>query len=187
MEALAELMTESASAAKVLIKITAQMGDHNAFVAANASIAEMTGLSLPTVKRSLKLLQERRWINILRLGPTQSVRVIIVNDQVAWHGPRKGLRHSLFSATVYVGEAEQDPEELASNGELHPMPDIRSGEGQIPSGDGLPPPSSPALPGLEPELPARRSEGAQAIGEIINAFGIEGGIDAPLIEQASDD
>ena len=143
MEALAELMSESASAAKVLLRITAQMGEHNAFVASNASIADMTNLSVPTVKRSLKLLQERRWINILRLGSTQSVRVIIVNDQVAWHGPRKGLRNSLFSATVYVAEGEQDAEEIAGNGELHQMPDIRPGEGQIPSGDGLPPPSSP--------------------------------------------
>jgi hypothetical protein len=32
---------------------------------------------------------------------------------------------------------------------------MRSGERQMPVGDGLPPPSEPPLPGLEPDLPAK--------------------------------
>lgn len=159
MEAMSALIGESASAARLLVQMTARMGDHNALVASNAALAEMTGFSTPTIKRALSLLQERRWINILRLGPTGTVRAIIVNDQVAWFGPREGLRNSLFSATVYVSEAEQDAIELAANGPMIEIPAIYHGEQQIPAGDGLPPPSEPPLPGIEPEAPAiRRSE-----------------------------
>lgn len=84
---------------------------------------------------------------------------LLFRPQVAWFGPREGLRNSLFSATVYVSEAEQDAIELAANGELHPLPPIFAGETQIAAGDGLPPPSEPFLDGLEPPIPAvRQSE-----------------------------
>lgn len=156
MEAMAQLMGESASAAKLLVQITARIGEHNAFVASNQALSDMTSLSLATIKRGLKILQDRKWINILRLGPTGTVRVIIVNDRVAWFGPREGLRHSLFSAAILVSEAEQDTAELLANGRLHELPAIYRGEMQLPTGDGLPPPSEPSLPGLEPDLPARQ-------------------------------
>lgn len=159
MEAMGALMAESSSAARLLVQITARMGEHNAFVASNQAIADLTGLSTATVKRSLKLLQDRKWINILRLGPTGTVRVIVVNDQVAWFGPRDGMRHSLFSAAVYVSEAEQDAIELAANGPMYEIPAIYHGEQQLPDGDGLPPPSEPPLPGMETDAPTiRRSE-----------------------------
>lgn len=156
MEAMAQLMGESASAAKLLVQITARIGEHNAFVASNQALSDMTSLSLATIKRGLKTLQDRKWINILRLGPTGTVRVIIVNDRVAWFGPREGLRHSLFSAAILVSEAEQDTAELLANGRLHELPAIYRGEMQLPTGDGLPPPSEPPLPGFEHDLPARK-------------------------------
>ena len=167
MEAMAQLMGESASAAKILVQITARMGDHNAFVASNQAIADLTGVSLATVKRGIKLLQDRKWINILRLGPTGTVRVIIVNDQVAWFGPREGLRNSLFSSAVYVSEAEQDALEMQANGALHELPAIYRGERQVPSGPGLDPPSQPFLNGMEPDLPATVNYDPET-GEIIN-------------------
>lgn len=162
MEALAVLMGRSPSAAKLLMQMTARMGNHNAFIASNKALCDLTGLSLATVKRSLAILQDGRWISILRLGPTGTVRAIIINDQVAWHGPREGLRHSLFSAAVLVSEEEQDAAELARNS-TQPMeiPAIYRGEMQLPTGDGLPPPTQPPLTGLEPDLPARRSQPLQ--------------------------
>lgn len=177
MEAMAQLMGESSSAAKILMQITSRMGDHNAFVASNQAIGDLTGLSLATVKRSLKLLQERKWLNVLRLGPTGTVRVIVVNDQVAWFGPRDGLRHSLFSAAVFVSEAEQDALEMLGNGPMHELPAIYRGEHQLPTGDGLPPPSEPTLPGMEHDLPAKlepadrgQMDEAQSIGALADGL-----------------
>ncbi|PGH59476.1 replication protein [Azospirillum palustre] len=144
-----------------MVQITARMGDHNAFVASNQALSDLTGLSLATIKRSIKILHDRKWINILRLGPTGTVRVIVVNDQVAWFGPREGLRHSLFSAAILVSEAEQDAAEMLGNGRLHELPAIYRGEMQLPTGDGLPPPSQPSFLGLEPELPARHVDPEQ--------------------------
>lgn len=171
MVALAGLMTVSRSAANVLAQITARMGQNNAFVASNSSIAEFTQTSVPTVKRALKFLQERQLINILRLGSTQSVRVIIVNDQVAWFGPRSGLRHSLFSAAVYVSEAEQDKDELAGNGELHQISDMHMGEPQCLGEDVPLPPAAQPSSNMEPELSARDAKTGMAepkpIGDIV--------------------
>ncbi|WP_131819312.1 replication/maintenance protein RepL [Sphingomonas jatrophae] len=181
---MAQLMGESSSAAKILIQITARMGDHNAFVASNQAIGDLTGLSLATVKRSLKLLQDRKWINVLRLGPTGTVRVIVVNDQVAWFGPRDGLRHSLFSAAVFVSEAEQDALEMRGNGPMHELPAIYRGELQLPTGDGLPPPSEPSLPGMEPDLPASREPSArQPMGEAANLGTLVSGIAGKLADR----
>ena len=156
MEALAVLMSRNPSAARLLLQMTARMGSHNAFVASNKALCDLTGLSLATIKRSLSALQEGRWISILRLGPTGTVRAIVINDQVAWHGPREGLRHSLFSAAVLISEEEQDAIELARNsGPPLEIPAIYRGELQIPTGEGLPPPTQPPLEGLEPDLPER--------------------------------
>lgn len=158
MEAMAVLMGQSHSAALMLMKITARMGNHNAFVASNKALSELTGLSLATVKRSLKILQDGKWINILRLGPTNTVRAIVINDQVAWFGPREGLRQSLFSAAILISEEEQDAAELAHNAaDLIEVPAVYRGECQLPTGDGLPPPSEPALPGFEVDLPTRKA------------------------------
>lgn len=77
----------------------------------------------------------------------------MVNDRVAWHGARDGLRYSLFSAAVVVSEEEQpDRTELGRQAPLRHLP--RIGERQLPVGDGLPPPSQPFLNGMEPDLPA---------------------------------
>lgn len=35
---------------------------------------------------------------------------------------------------------------------------LYSGERQLPTGPGLPPPSSPSLPGMEPDLPAKQTD-----------------------------
>lgn len=134
--------------------LAARIGDHNAVVVSQAQLAKIVSRSERAVRMAIKVLKDENWIEVRQLGGTASVNAYVVNDRVAWHGSRDGLRYSLFSATVLAAEEEQpDRESLGKQAALRRLPDVQPGERQLPSGDGLPPISQPALPGMEPDLP----------------------------------
>lgn len=154
-EAFVNLITRSPLAAKIMHTLVSRVGEHNAVVISQATLAELTGSTRQGVSKALKILVADRWIEIRRIGATGQTNAYIVNDRVAWLGKRDGIRYSLFSASVVLSSREQPDEDAIDDPHrpnLRKLP--RIGEQQLPSGDGLPPPSEPALPGLEPDLPA---------------------------------
>jgi len=123
------------------------------------TMARLMGCSRETIKRALAELRSGNWIEVRQIGPTGSVNAYVINDRVAWTGPRDGLRQSLFSATVVVSSEEQpDEAELGQQEPLRRLPRLYPQEKQLPHGEGLPPPSEPTLPGFEVDLPAPREE-----------------------------
>jgi hypothetical protein len=162
-EAFASLITRSPLAAKIMHLLVARVGNNNAVVISQGVLAELAGASRQGVQKALRILSQERWLEIRQIGDRATVNAYVLNDRIVWHGPRDGLRYSLFSATVIASSAEQpDQDELARNEDLRPLrrlPTIYPGERQLPSGDGLPPPSQPSIPGLEPDLPARQESG----------------------------
>ena len=160
-EAWMNLISKSPVAAQVMHALTARLGDHNAVVISQVALARIIGRSERAVRTAVKLLRDDNWIEVRQLGNAGTVNAYVVNDRVAWSGRRNGIRHSLFSATVIVSDAEQpDRESLGNQAALRRLPSLFPGEQQLPSGDGLPPPSEPALPGYEPDLPAKHERGA---------------------------
>lgn len=157
-EAFAALITRSPLAAKIMHLLVARIGENNAVVISQGVMAELAGASRQGVQKALRILEQDRWLEIRQIGDRATVNAYVLNDRVAWHGPREGLRYSLFSATVITSSAEQpDASELERNNHLRPLrrlPTIYPGEQQLPSGNGLPPPSQPFLDGMEPDLPA---------------------------------
>ena len=154
-EAWMGLIAKSSVAAQVMHALTARLGDHNAVVISQVALARIIGRSERAVRTAIKLLKDDNWIEVRQLGNAGTVNAYIVNDRVAWTGKRDGIRHSLFSATVIVSDTEQpDRESLGNQASLRRLPALFPGERQLPSGDGLPPPSEPALPGYEPDLPS---------------------------------
>ena len=154
-EAWAALLRKAPRAAELMHLLVAQMGDHNAIVVSQGTLAKMMGRNRRTVQRALDELEAGNWVHALQIGDRGTVNAYVVNDRVAWHGKRDGLRHSLFSAAVVVAEEEQGIEALARLSEpLMALPTMFGGEEQLPSGDGLAPPSEPDLPGMEPDLPS---------------------------------
>ena len=156
-EAFAALITRSPLAAKIMHLLVARIGENNAVVISQGVMAELAGASRQGVQKALRILEQDRWLEIRQIGDRATVNAYVLNDRVAWHGPREGLRYSLFSATVITSSAEQpDASELERNDHLRPLrrlPTIYPGEQQLPSGNGLPPPSQPFLDGMEPDLP----------------------------------
>jgi DNA-binding transcriptional MocR family regulator len=156
--------------------LAARVGDHNAVVASQGTLAKIMGCSAATIKRALAELRAGNWIEVRQVGPTGSVNAYVVNDRVVWSGPREGLRYSLFTANVILTDEEQpDRASLGNQDPLMKLPRMFPGEQQLPAGPGLPPPSEPALPGLEVDLPAisepqRRGE-PTSIGSLLEGLG----------------
>ncbi len=158
-EAWAALVRTSPRAAELLHLLVAQLGQHNAVVISQGTLATMMGRNRRTVIRAIDALVEGNWLKALQIGDRGTVNAYVINDRVAWTGKREGLRYSLFSATVVVAEEEQAAEVLASLSEPpRALPSLFPGERQLPTGEGLAPPSEPDLPGMEMDLPAARRE-----------------------------
>lgn len=148
------------AASRVMHLLLARVGEHNAVVVSQKTLASLLGCDERTVRRAVAMLCAHNWIDIRQIGDRGTVNAYVINDRVAWSGKREGLRYSLFSAAVVVSDAEQpDRERLEDLPPLHRVPSVFRGERQLPSGDGLPPPSQPFLDGLEPDLPARETGG----------------------------
>lgn len=163
-EAWMKMSIKHPAAGALLHFFAGRVGDHNAVVVSQRTLADLTGMSLSTIKRALSVLESGRWIEIRRLGSTGTVNAYVINDRVAWYRSRDELRHSLFSAEVIISADEQpDREELEAQEPLRRLPRLFEGERQLPSGPGLPPPSEPALPGMEPDLPAPGHERLQPL------------------------
>lgn len=163
-EAWARLIGRKPRAAMLLHHLVAQMGQQNAVVVSQAVLAKMMGCSIETVKRAVRDLTAEKWIQIVRIGRGKEA-AYVVNDRVAWGQPRQEMpRLSVFSAVVIADASDQDTLTL-EQGELRRIPTLYPGEMQLPSGDGLPPPSQPALPGMEPDLPVRPAEPVENLPE----------------------
>ena len=154
-EAWAGLMRESPNAAMLMHLLVARVGDQNAVVASQKVLASLMGRHVNTVKNALRTLKDKNWIEVRQIGDRGTVNAYIVNDRIAWTGPRDGIRYSLFSARVLLSDEEQpDRNELDTLEPLRRVPSLFNGESQLPSGAGLPPVSQPFFDGLEPDLPA---------------------------------
>lgn len=171
----AQLAVRNPKASALLHILAARVGEHNAVVASQSTLAKMMGCSPATIKRALAELRAGNWIEVRQVGPTGSVNAYVVNDRVVWSGPRDGRRYSLFTANVILTDEEQpDRESLGRQDPLTKLPRMFPGEQQLPSGPGIAPPSEPALPGLEPPLPSvpaeeRRGE-ATPLGDLLSRY-----------------
>lgn len=156
-EAWMSLIAKSPVGAQIMHALTARLGDHNAVVISQVSLAKIIGRSERAVRTALGVLKADNWIEVRQLGNAATVNAYIVNDRVAWTGKRDGIRYSLFSAAVVVSEEEQpDRDHLGQQAALRRLPDLLPGEMQLPSGEGLPPVSQPTFEGMEADLPARQ-------------------------------
>lgn len=174
----AKLSVKSPRASALLHLLTARVGERNAVVVSQSVLAKLMGCNRRTIIRAVDDLIAGNWIEIRQIGDRGTVNAYVLNDRVAWHGTREGLRYSLFSANVLVSEEEQpDRDSLGNQPPLRMLPRLFSDERQLPTGDGLPPPSEPSLPGMEPDLPTlsepadrRLMEEAQSLGAITGSL-----------------
>ena len=170
-EAWGALIDKSPKAAKLMHLLTARIGDHNAVVVSVPNLTRLMKCSRPTVLRALKVLRDDRWIEVRQIGGSGTTNAYIINNRVAWHGARDGIRYGLFSANVLISDDEQpDRDELDKQEPLRDIPALRQGEHPLPSGPGLEPPSQAFLDRMEPDLPATGSPNNTTEDDELNAI-----------------
>jgi hypothetical protein len=152
-EAWAKLIATAPKAAMLLHHLVARMGNGNAVVVSQQTLAGLMGVNVRTVQRAVAQLRSGRWLQTVQVGQSGTVNAYIVNSMVAWGQPRDQLHLAHFSAVVVANAAEQ-PLGVLEHSELRRIPVLFPGEQQLPTGSGEEPPSQPAFDGLEPDLPA---------------------------------
>lgn len=165
-EAWAGLIARKPRAAMLLHHFVALMGERNAVVISQKTLAKMLGVTDRTVRSAISDLVADRWISVVKMNGPGTVSAYVVNDRVAWGERRDNLPLSVFSATV-VADGEDQDAALLGHGELRRIPSLYPGEAQLPSGPGQEPPSQPSLVGMEHDLPHIDRE----TGEIFNPPG----------------
>ena len=151
-EAWAHLIGKKPKAAVLLHVLVARVGDQNAVVASQKTLAKMMGAHVSTVKRAIADLKQGKWLQVVQLNGPGTVSAYVLNDQVAWTETRGKLSLSMFSAAIIADLEDQTPEDLEAK-KLRRIPVLYPHEQQLPSGPPDDPPSQGLLPGLEPDLP----------------------------------
>lgn len=152
-EAWAGLIARKPRAAMLLHHFVALMGEKNAVVISQKTLAKLLGVTDRTVRSAVADLVAERWISVVKLNGPGTVSAYVVNARVAWGERRDKLPLSVFNAVVVADGDDQD-EALLGHGDLRRIPSLYPGEMQLPSGAGEEPPSQPSLGGCEPDLPA---------------------------------
>jgi hypothetical protein len=135
------LQKENPTAALVfsVIRENMQMGT-NAVTISNPVLAKILGKSARTVARATKHLAEHAYVQIVKVGNTNTY---VVNEQVAFAGS-KGQRKAVFSATVVAHECEQN-EGWDQVKKLKAIPIIYDDERPVLGEEVLPPPDQTDL------------------------------------------
>lgn len=151
-EAWARLSVQRPAASAVLHLLAASVGNGNAVVVSQKTIAKIIGVTDRTVRSAIADLEAGKWLQVVKIGAGRE-SAYILNDRVVWADKRDNLRMSRFSAEV-IADAEDQSEATLSSEALRRLPRLYPGEEQLPGGPGLPPVSQPFLDGMEPSLPA---------------------------------
>lgn len=135
------LQKENPTAALVfsVIRENMQIGT-NAVTISNPVLAKILGKSARTVARATKHLAEHAYVQIVKIGNTNTY---VVNEQVAFAGS-VGQRKAVFSATVVAHECEQE-EGWDQVKKLKAIPVIYDDERPILGCEKLPPPDQSDL------------------------------------------
>lgn len=141
-----ELMQVDMQAARLIISLIRliEPGSGGVVVISRTAMAELLGVSLPTVQRALKTLVGGHWVQRIKIGGAYA---IAVNKAVAWVGPRGQLDHAVFAATVIAARSEQDDTGI-NPGVLRQLPMAFPGEDILPVGESKPP-AQELIPGTE--------------------------------------
>jgi len=149
-EAMVKLIRERPRAAMLLNCLIARMGHQNAVVVSQKVLAKLVGVGERTIKRAVKDLVERHFIQVVQLNGPGTVNAYVVNDRVAWQDRRGTMKkYSTFSANI-VADVEDQPESTLSHESLVALPALYAGEEAVPAGEGEDPPSQAIMEGFEP-------------------------------------
>jgi hypothetical protein len=123
-----------------LMYLASNMGRNNALAVSQAVIAQRVGVTITSVNRAIKTLDQHRFIEVVKVG---NLCVYRVNTRVAWQGNR-GERYAHFMADVIAIESEQG-RDIDENSVLKQVPVLDEGERILITNDEIDPPDQGEL------------------------------------------
>lgn len=103
------LMRKSPAAYRVLRFISRNMDNYNALICSQQVFAESLGYSKVTISNAVKLLKEKKYINIVKSGNTN---VYLINKELYWHSYGTNYARAEFGAKIIISADEQEAEEV---------------------------------------------------------------------------
>jgi DNA-binding transcriptional regulator YhcF (GntR family) len=124
-QALKKLAISHPIAMGCLMHFVENMSRSNAYMASQKNIAEQLGVSTVAVKKAVAVLEDSRFVQIVKIGTSNAY---VVNTRVAWQG-RRGSRFAHFHADIIAYENEQPKgKDLDNKDPLIQIPTTEPGE-----------------------------------------------------------
>lgn len=105
------LMSKSGIASSILFFIIEHMDTKNALACSYAILEDYFNVSRTTIYRSIKLLEENGFIDVLKMG---SSNVYIVNTDIAWSSWDNQKQYAQFEGKMLVSRKENKDYEYRS-------------------------------------------------------------------------
>lgn len=104
-----KLMSESPIAYRIFRFLVNNMDGYNAVVCSQTILQEKFDISRTTVFRAIKLLKEKKVLDIYKSGTTN---VYSINKNIVWNSWGSNFKHAKFGANVLISESEQQKDEV---------------------------------------------------------------------------
>ena len=98
------LMSKSPIAYRIFKFLINNMDGYNAVVCSYQVLQEYFGISQDTVRRAIKLLKEKKYVDVHKSGTSN---VYTVNKQIAWNSWGNNFKYAKFGANIIISESEQ--------------------------------------------------------------------------------
>lgn len=102
------LMSKSPIAYRIFKFLINSMDGYNSVVCSQIVLQEAFGVSRPTVARAIKLLKEKKYIDIYKSGTSN---VYCVNKNIVWSSWGSNYKYAKFGANIILSKAEQEIQE----------------------------------------------------------------------------
>lgn len=99
------LMAKSPIAYRIFKFLINNMDIYNAVVCSYKVLQEYFDISQDTVRRSIKLLKEKKYIEVYKSGTSN---IYAVNKEIAWSSWGNNYKYGKFGANIILSESEQE-------------------------------------------------------------------------------
>lgn len=99
------LMAKSPIAYRIFKFLINNMDSYNAVMCSYSVLQEQFGVSKPTITRAIKLLKEKKYIEVYKSGTSN---IYAVNKEIAWNSWGNNFVHGKFGANIILSESEQE-------------------------------------------------------------------------------
>jgi len=135
------LATRSPKAMQLLLTLVEKMNRENAIMISKKTLEQITGMSSATVTRSIALLKEERWVQVIKVGTSNVYRV---NSMAFWQASKDQM-YTSFRATIVASQDEQDEDWTGVKLKHFPLLESSDVDKMIIENEDLPPPDQGEL------------------------------------------